>query len=171
LENPQKWSGISKASISIGYGIGTTAIQMAAAYAAAINGGYLYRPYIVDHLQNADGEIQQAAKPLMVRQIISKEVSAKLKEFMYAAVEYGTGKEARVKGVKVGGKTGTAHMVEKGRYVNRYNTSFLGFVDDKNHSYTMGVVVIEPKLIFAFAETWQRYYVEFGWSIAVSGLP
>ncbi len=148
LENPQKWSGISKASISIGYGIGTTAIQMAAAYAAAINGGYLYRPYIVDHLQNADEEIQQAAQPLMVRQIISKEVSAKLKEFMYAAVEYGTGKEARVKGVKVGGKTGTARKMDPKtkRYSTRkYTASFIGFAPFDHPQYVLAVILDEPK--------------------------
>ncbi len=149
LENPQRWSGITKASLAIGYGIGTTAIQMAAAYAAAVNGGYLYRPYIVDHIVNASGETEQAAQPLMVRQVISKEVSAKLKEFMYAAVEDGTGKEARVKGLMVGGKTGTARKMDprtKRYSTSKYTASFIGFAPYDHPQYVLAVILDEPKI-------------------------
>ena len=148
LENPQKWSGITKASLAIGYGIGTTAIQMAAAYAAVVNGGYLYRPYIVDHIVNASGEIEKAAQPLMVRQVVSKEVSAKLKEFMYAVVEDGTGKNARVKGLMVGGKTGTARKMnpKTKRYsTSKYTASFIGFAPFDHPQYVLAVIMDEPK--------------------------
>jgi len=148
LENPQKWSGLSKASMSIGYGIGVNALQLAAAYAALVNGGFLYRPYVVDHLTEPDGTIVQPHKPLVVRQIISKEVSDQLKEFMYAVVEEGTGKKAAVRGVKVGGKTGTARKMDVKTHLysaHKYTASFIGFAPFEHPQYVLGVIIDEPK--------------------------
>ncbi|MCK4974357.1 MAG: penicillin-binding protein 2, partial [Sulfurimonas sp.] len=51
----------------------------------------------------------------------------------------------KTEGLEIGGKTGTAHIVEKGKYVNKYNTAFVGFANDKENRYTIGVAVIQPK--------------------------
>ena len=151
LDDPQKWSKVSRASISIGYSIGITMVQLAAAYSAAINGGYLYRPYVVEHLKNEAGEIFQTNQPQIVRQVVSKEVSKKLKEFMYAAVKDGTGKEADIEGVKVGGKTGTARKMDpKTRtYSTRnYTASFVGFAPFDNPDYVLAIVMDEPRTAY-----------------------
>jgi cell division protein FtsI (penicillin-binding protein 3) len=66
------------------------------------------------------------------------------------AVE-GTGQKALVDGITVGGKTGTAQISEKGRYQSKYNTSFIGFADDENKNYTIGVTVVRPKFAYRFA--------------------
>ena len=68
-----------------------------------------------------------------------------MQKILIKTVNEGTGKKTITQGLVVGGKTGTAHKVEKGVYVKKYNTAFLGFVNDKTHKYSMGVIVIEPK--------------------------
>jgi len=68
-----------------------------------------------------------------------------MKKILVKTVNEGTGKKTRTKGLVNGGKTGTAHIVEKGKYVKKYNTAFIGFVNDENVNLTMGAVVIQPK--------------------------
>jgi len=145
---PSHWSLVSKASMSIGYGIGVTTLQMAVAYAAMVNGGYLYRPYVVSHLQNQSGEVIQANKPTLVRQVLSKEIGAELKSFMRGVVENGTGKKAKIKNIITGGKTGTARKMnaKTGKYSSRnYVASFIGFAPYERPQYVCAVVIDEPK--------------------------
>ena len=59
-------------------------------------------------------------------------------------VKKGTGKKAEVKGVVMGGKTGTARIFINGKYTKRYNSPFFGFADDDKRAYTIGVVVLDP---------------------------
>jgi cell division protein FtsI (penicillin-binding protein 3) len=69
-----------------------------------------------------------------------------MKKILIKTVNKGTGKKAITPGIEVGGKTGTAHIVEKGKYVSKYNTAFMGFANDySGHDYTIGVIVIQPK--------------------------
>ncbi len=148
LDNPQTWSGLSKASISIGYEIGVTTLQMATAYAAAINGGYLYRPYVVDHLQDTQGDIYDQKRPQIIRQVISKEVSDQLRSFMRGVVDRGTGINAKLDEIIVGGKTGTARKMDMKtkRYdLNRYTASFIGFAPFEHPRFVCAVVMDEPK--------------------------
>jgi cell division protein FtsI (penicillin-binding protein 3) len=148
LSNYKKWSGISKNSISIGYEISVTTLQLAAAYASIINGGYLYRPYVIDYYRNRDGKICNVTQPERVRQIISKEVSDELKSFMLSVVEHGTGKNAQIEGIKIGGKTGTARKLDKntGTYSHKkYNSSFVGFLPYETPKYLCVVIVDEPR--------------------------
>ncbi|MEJ2543024.1 MAG: penicillin-binding transpeptidase domain-containing protein [Calditrichaceae bacterium] len=146
LNNYKTWSGISKNSISIGYEISVTAMQLTAAYAAIINGGYLNRPYVVSHFEDENNRVYDVQQPEMVRQIISKEVSNELKEFMLNVVEHGTGQNAQIKNLQIGGKTGTARKLDKntGTYSTRkYNSSFVGFAPFKEPKYLCTVVVDE----------------------------
>lgn len=148
LESPRTWSGTSQASISIGYEIGVTALQLATAYAAIINGGYLYRPFVVSHRRPANGNLIELHKPLIVRQVISNEVSDVLKSFMHGVVERGTGKRAKPKGLEVGGKTGTAlklNQEARSYYRNRYTASFVGFAQYEQPEYVCAVIMDEPK--------------------------
>jgi cell division protein FtsI (penicillin-binding protein 3) len=66
-------------------------------------------------------------------------------KILIKTVNQGTGIKTRIEGLQIGGKTGTAHIAQKGRYVNKYNTSFLGFVNDGTNKYTLGVTVIQPR--------------------------
>jgi len=148
LKNPKQWDRLSKPSISIGYGISVTAVQLTAAYAAVVNGGYLYRPYVIDHLETPDGEVRQQTRPLVIRQVISKEVCDELKSFMLGAVENGTGKLAKPKDIITGGKTGTARKLKKDRsgyHTDRYISSFAGFAPYDHPQYVCVVIIDEPQ--------------------------
>mgnify|MGYP000695654509 CR=1 FL=1 len=68
-----------------------------------------------------------------------------MKKILIKTGQEGTGVGTIIPGLEIGGKTGTAHIAEKGRYVNKYNTSFFGFANDKKSAYTIGVTVIQPK--------------------------
>ena len=150
LEQPNGWSAITKASISIGYGISVTTLQLATAYSALINGGKLYRPFVVEKITQPDGKTVLEHKPQMIRQVVSEAVSKKIREFLLAVVENGTGTKAQIKGVKVGGKTGTARKVkpEGGYFKNRYTASFAGFAPYEDPKYVCVVVMDEPKTYF-----------------------
>ena len=69
----------------------------------------------------------------------------RVKKILIKTVNKGTGIKAKTEGLIIGGKTGTAHIVEKRKYVRKYNTTFIGFADDVKNKYTIGVLVVKPK--------------------------
>lgn len=147
VKNPANWSGISKYSMAIGYEIGVTAIQLSAAYAAVINGGNLYKPFVIRHFEDADGRSYNFNKPQWIREVISRPVSEALKEMMLLAVEEGTAKKARIPGLKVGGKTGTARKLDektKNYSMTRYLASFVGFAPFEHPKFLITVIIDEP---------------------------
>lgn len=136
---------IYKATASYGYGIRANLLQLLRAYSAFNNNnGRMIRPKIINSFINEKRKekIIPNEEPL---QVIQSATASRMKQILIKTVNQGTGTKTRYEGLEVGGKTGTAHIVEEGTYVHKYNTSFLGFVNDKNHHYTMGVVVVEPK--------------------------
>ncbi|MCF6330326.1 MAG: penicillin-binding protein 2 [Sulfurimonas sp.] len=135
---------IYKATSSYGYGIHSNLMQLIRAYSVFNNNGKMTTPQIVDaFIDETKHEIKIQNNEQI--QVISPATAQRVKKILIKTVNKGTGKKAITEGLVVGGKTGTAHKVEKGRYINKYNTVFLGFVNDATHSYTMGVVVNEPK--------------------------
>ena len=120
------------ASATFGQTFNVTPIQMITAAAAAVNGGYLMKPYIVKQVADSDGNIIEAAEPTVVRQVISNETSANVRSILEDVVKTGTGSNARVRGYRVGGKTGTSEdVVDIATSVEGapkdYTVSFLGF--------------------------------------------
>ncbi|NOX88552.1 MAG: hypothetical protein GXO77_05965 [Calditrichaeota bacterium] len=150
LRQPGTWSKMQKASVSIGYGIGVTALQLATSYAALINGGRLFRPFVVWKITDPDGTVIEEHKPVLIRKVISQRVSNKIKEFLLSVVEEGTGTKAKIEGISLGGKTGTAKKVkpEGGYYSNRYLASFAGFAPFDEPKYVCVVIIDEPKTHF-----------------------
>lgn len=146
LPHPDQFSGISKGVIAFGHEVGVNALQMVNGFCAVVNGGYLMRPYLVERITDADGELMQEFGPQRVRQVISPEVVETMKSFLVGAVEVGTGKNARIAGVKVGGKTGTAQKYDKKskRYLNSYLSSFIGFAPAEDPELVLGVFLDEP---------------------------
>jgi len=133
------------ANQAYGYGMTATFIQLLAAHNAFNNDGVVVSPKLLDHLESYDGRqfrIKDAKHP--PRRAISPSTARQMKEILKEVVQEGTGKATRYPGLEIGGKTGTAHMAVRGRYVKRYNSSFFGFAnDDKGHRYEIGVLVIE----------------------------
>ncbi|EQB39596.1 peptidoglycan glycosyltransferase [Sulfurimonas hongkongensis] len=135
---------IYKATCSYGYGMNANLMQLIRAYSAFNNNGRIVTPKIVDSFVDARGQIKEIPNEEQI-QVIKSSTADRVKKILIKTVNEGTGKKTKSDGLTVGGKTGTAHIVEAGKYVNRYNTAFLGFVNDREKKYTMGVIVIEPK--------------------------
>jgi cell division protein FtsI/penicillin-binding protein 2 len=132
------------ASVSMGYQVGVTPIQMVNAAAAVANGGTLFRPHIVRAVIR-DGK-RQAIEPVAVRQAVSAPTAATLTAIMEAVVERGTGTLARVDGYQVAGKTGTAKKNADGRYLDgAYTGSFVGFVPSRQPVLAILVVIDHPR--------------------------
>ncbi|WP_294965687.1 penicillin-binding protein 2, partial [Sulfurimonas sp.] len=135
---------IYKATSSYGYGMRANLMQLIRAYSAFNNNGRIIMPKIVNSFIDARGQKIIIANEEQI-QVIKSSTANRIKKILIKTVNEGTGRKTRIDGLIIGGKTGTAHIVEKGQYVNKYNTTFLGFSNDKQNKYTMGVVVIQPK--------------------------
>ncbi len=135
---------IYKATCSYGYGMRANLLQLIRAYDVFSNNGRLLRPKLVDFfIDEYNREIPLPREEEV--QVIKSSTAHRMRKILIKTVNEGTGKKTITKGLTIGGKTGTAHIVEKGKYIRKYNTSFIGFVDDKKSKYTMGVVVVQPK--------------------------
>ncbi len=145
LKPEDTWSLSALASVSMGYQVGVTAMQMAAAASAIANGGLLYQPHVVRAVI-VNGERRAVpVKPL--HRVVSEETAATMVGIMEGVVEDGTAKVARIPGYTIAGKTGTARKVAEGRrgYTDEYNASFVGFVPSRDPVFTIIVVVDAPK--------------------------
>jgi len=133
---------IYKTTDSYGQGITATFMQVLKAYSAFNNDGKIVTPYIVR--KNSE-EVQ----------VISKNVANSMKRLLVKTVEKGTGRKTFIEGLEIGGKTGTANVVENGKYQRKYMSSFFGFVNDDNKKYTIGVTVNDP---VNRGKKWYYYY-------------
>ena len=132
------------ASISIGYSVAVTPLQMAAAASAVANGGELLEPRAVRAVIH-DG-VREETPRRVIRRAISAETAAELTSIMEAVVERGTGRAARLSGYTVAGKTGTTEKLIDGRYSNvDHNASFVGFVPSREPALTILVMIDTPR--------------------------
>ncbi|MFQ5583739.1 MAG: peptidoglycan D,D-transpeptidase FtsI family protein, partial [Calditrichia bacterium] len=144
LHKPAEFGKTSLSYMSIGYEVAATPLQIAAAYAAIANGGKLMQPYIVQKVVDRNGRILKKKKPRIIRQVIQPETAAEMVSTLKGVVENGTGRNARIDGLSIAGKTGTARKIENGRYVSKYISSFVGFFPVENPQFVLLVVVDEP---------------------------
>lgn len=114
---------IDLASYAFGQNFTVTPIQLIAAQAACVNGGYLYTPYVVDKVLDEDGNVITQHDATPVRQVVSEETSAVVRGILEGVVANGTGRNGQVAGYRIGGKTGTADQGKTGNVV----VSFLCF--------------------------------------------
>jgi cell division protein FtsI (penicillin-binding protein 3) len=143
-----RWSGRSIASVAIGQEISVTPLQMATAFAAAVNGGVLWRPHVARELVSPEGEMLKRFEPQKLRQVISAETSRQVVETLVHVVEEGTGKAAAVEGYAVGGKTGTAQKYDsqlKTYSAHKYLASFVGVAPARDPRLVVLVMIDEPK--------------------------
>lgn len=132
---------VYRASVSYGYGMRATFMQLLRSYAIFSNGGYLVTPRISEYVTSPHGEkyVPKQFEPIA---ILTPEVAQQVHETLIKVVQKII-KVAQYKGLVVGGKTGTARIALGGKYDKKYNGSFFGFAHDENHSYTIGVVAFE----------------------------
>ncbi|MBW6487707.1 penicillin-binding protein 2 [Sulfurimonas sp.] len=135
---------IYKATCSYGYGMRANLMQLIRAYSAFNNNGRIVTPKIISSLiDNYKREILIPNEEQI--QVIKSSTAHRMKKILIKTVNEGTGVKAKTDGLEVGGKTGTAHIVEEGKYVNEYNTAFIGFANDEENRYTIGAIAIRPK--------------------------
>ena len=120
------------AAASFGQTFTITPLQLISAVSACVNGGKLMKPYVVEKLLSSDGEINYEREPECVRQVISEETSSTVRTILERVVgdmDEGTGRNAAIKGYKLGGKTGTSEKVslEAATGQKEYIVSFIGF--------------------------------------------
>jgi cell division protein FtsI (penicillin-binding protein 3) len=133
------------ASLSMGYQVSVTPLQMAAAVSSVANGGDLVQPRVVRAVIR-DGVRTAVPRKVVHRTIEDKEVLAQLTTIMEAVVEEGTARAARIEGFTIAGKTGTAAQLVDGRYsTSLWNASFVGFVPSRKPEFTLIVVIDAPR--------------------------
>lgn len=155
LFNLDKVGPLELATTSFGQGVSVTPIQQITAVSAAINGGYLYKPYIVKSiLEPETNSVVKSYSKELVRKVISKDTSRLVREALESVVTNGTGRNAFIDGYRVGGKTGTAQKVNNGVYMSgNYILSFIGFLPADNPKIIVYVSVDNPKGVVQYGGT------------------
>ncbi len=143
---------VELATTAFGQGVSVTPIQQITAVSAAINGGTLYKPYIVKSLNDPEtNSVIKENTPTKVRQVISKETSSEVRRALESVVTNGSGRSAYIEGYRVGGKTGTAQKVKDGAYmVGNYILSFIGFLPADDPQIVVYVAINNPKRVVQY---------------------
>ena len=128
------------ACYAFGQNFTVTPLALIAAQAACINGGYLYTPYLVERITDSDGNVTYRHDDTPVRQVISEQTSATVRECLEYVVASGTGKNGQVAGYRIGGKTGTADKGQTGDVV----VSFLCFAPADDPQVIMLITMDTP---------------------------
>lgn len=146
---------VETATTSFGQGVSVTPIQQVMGVSAAINGGYLYTPYIVKSISTGDtNQTILVNEPILKRQVISEETSRLVRYALESVVSQGTGRNAYINNYRVGGKTGTAQKVKDGAYLeNNYILSFVGFMPADDPEVIVYVAIDNPKGVVQYGGT------------------
>ncbi len=147
LKKPGSFSGLTKPFVSFGYELAVTPLQMIAAFSAIVNGGTLIQPFILKSITDQNGKIILENQTKKIRTVIEKSTSDLIKDFMVGVVEHGTGKEAQLPDVFVGGKTGTSQLlVNKSYSSNQHNSSFIGYFPADNPKVICFILINAPQV-------------------------
>lgn len=133
LKKPIDWWSTSLNTLSYGYEVGATPLQIACAYAAVANNGILMRPHLLKKETDAYDQIVRTSQQQQIRSVISPETAEVLTSLLEGVIERGTGTLVKIPGVRIAGKTGTSKKYVDGEYEKgNYVASFVGFfpVDD-----------------------------------------
>jgi cell division protein FtsI (penicillin-binding protein 3) len=144
---PAKWGGMTPASLSIGYELSATPMQIAAAYGALANGGELLQPVLVREVRSATDSVVYAHRRRVVRRVVTPATAAVLREMLESVVDSGTARAADLAMFDVAGKSGTARRQEagKGYAAGLYNASFAGMFPASNPQLVIVARLIDPE--------------------------
>ena len=138
---------VSLASYSFGQTFTVTPLELIRAQAACVNGGYLYEPYVVEQVLDGEGNILRQHETKCIRQVVSEETSAKVRECLEYVVAEGTGRNGQVTGYRIGGKTGTADKTGTKTAANPKGdivVSFMCFAPADDPQYIMLLTMDTP---------------------------
>jgi len=146
IDPPDRLNTLRLANVVFGQGVTVTLLQLAAAYLCVANDGAYVRPYLIESVRQS-GRVVRRFGPARLRQTMKPENARRIKDILARAVAEGTGTLARIEGVEVCGKTGTAQKVEpNGSYSRtRSRMTFVGFFPKEKPRYLIAVLIDEPK--------------------------
>lgn len=139
------WSGITLPWMAYGYGLELTPLHTLALYNAIANGGKMIRPILVKSASKADKVKEVYQSTVLNEKICSTQTLAELQLMLEGVVENGTAMNIKNSHYKIAGKTGTAQILENGRYTHKYITSFAGYFPANNPKYSMMILIKNPK--------------------------
>jgi cell division protein FtsI (penicillin-binding protein 3) len=146
LKLPTQWSGTTLNSMAYGYEVGVTPLQILCAYAAVANHGVLMKPFVVRSVVGSGNVVVVERRPEPVRRVISRSTAAVLTQMFRGVVEKGTGIPAKIPGLSVAGKTGTARRVIEGKYSQSdYTASFAGYFPAEDPAVVCLVMIENPR--------------------------
>ena len=142
LHTKDTLNAVELATSSFGQGFTCTMVQELAALSSVINGGTYYQPHVVNRIVDDKGKTVKTIEPTVLKQTISPDISAEIRDYMGMSVKSGTSKTSKVQGYSMGGKTGTAQKIPRGS--GKYLVSFIGFAPLDDPQVVIYVVVDEP---------------------------
>ena len=148
IDPASEWQGTEEVTVTYGYHYQASALQFTAAVNAVANGGMLVQPKLLKATIGADGTVRESA-PSPAHEVISPAAAATMTSMMTDVVCDGTGKDARIDGISVAGKTGTAYKTQDGggygdKNNRKYRASFVGFFPSDAPRVTILVTIDEP---------------------------
>ncbi|NJN41552.1 MAG: transpeptidase family protein [Flammeovirgaceae bacterium] len=146
----KEWSGITLPWMSHGYGIEISPLQTLTLYNAVANEGRMIRPVFVTSVKKVDQIREEYETEVLTRKICSGKTLTNLKILLEGVVEEGTAKNLKNSHYRIAGKTGTAQILENGKYSKKYITSFVGYFPAHAPRYSAIVLIKNPK-------GWQQY--------------
>ena len=133
------------ARMGFGQSIAISSLQMASGFNAVINGGFMFKPQLLKNIEAENGNVVYSSTPSVISRVFSEKTSELMREMLFSVVDKGGGKNAKVDGFQIGGKTGTAQKYENGAIAQgKYIGSFIGFAPYDNPKYEVFVVIDEP---------------------------
>jgi len=145
FKHPSVWSKTSIGAIPIGQEVLVTPLQLVCAIASVANNGVYMKPFVVKSIKDDKGVLIQQFLPQEIDRVISEDTANRLKEILVGVTETGTAKQAKIKGMRVAGKTGTSQKVVGKAYSHDYfYASFMGFAPADNPRLAAIVVYDEP---------------------------
>ena len=145
ISSLDKWSAVSLGQIAMGHEVGVTAIQLARAYSAIANGGYLVTPRIIRQIMDHKKNIVYLEEPTVIRKIADQNIMALMRNILRDVVENGTGYKAEIQGWDIAGKTGTAQKWKNGKYSNdKFISNFVGFFPYEDPQLLAVIILDEP---------------------------
>jgi len=147
------WSGITLPWMAYGYGFETSPMHTLALYNAIANDGVMIRPILVKSIRKADEPMQEFSAEVLNPKVCSGKTLEKLRLLLEGVVDQGTAKNLSNAHYRIAGKTGTAVILEEGKYTKKYITSFVGYFPAHAPKYTALVLIKNPKGIYQYGNS------------------
>ncbi|MGY8782573.1 MAG: penicillin-binding protein [Fidelibacterota bacterium] len=145
LSQYENWSAVSLGQIAMGHEVGVTALQIATAYCAIANGGYLVKPRLIRQIIDHKNKIVYSEESTVLRKIANEETMMEVRSMLRGVVTEGTGEKADINGWGIAGKTGTAQKWKNGKYSNeQFISNFVGFFPYDDPKLLAFIMLDEP---------------------------